>query len=224
VKIGIQATVATLFSFSLFGVAVFWPAGTFNYWQAWVFLAVYAVLAVVATVYFGVNNPDVLRRRMRAGPTVETRPIQKIFITGVFVTFYALLAFSALDHRHGWSTVPAAASLAGDVLVLLGLGIAMVVVAQNNYAAASITVETGQKLVSTGLYGIVRHPMYFGSLIMIAGIPLALGSYWGLAFLIPAVFGLVIRILDEEKALAQDLTGYSDYLHQVRYRLVPRVW
>jgi protein-S-isoprenylcysteine O-methyltransferase Ste14 len=112
----------------------------------------------------------------------------------------------------------------GDVLVAVGLGLAMLVVQQNSYAAATITVEAEQTLVSTGLYGLVRHPMYFGALIMMIGTPLALDSYWGLVVLIPSLFVLAFRILDEEEALKQELTGYVEYTDQVHHRLVPGVW
>ena len=123
-----------------------------------------------------------------------------------------------------WSPVPTAVSLAGDVLVVLGLGIGSLVVLQNSYAAANITVEVDQKVVSTGLYAFVRHPMYMGSLIMLVGFPLALGSYWGLVFIIPSAIVLVLRVFDEEKVLTQELAGYPDYTQQVHYRLVPGMW
>jgi protein-S-isoprenylcysteine O-methyltransferase Ste14 len=112
----------------------------------------------------------------------------------------------------------------GDILVAVGLGVAMLVVAQNGYAAANITVESGQTLVSTGLYGLVRHPMYSGSVIMMVGVPLALDSYWGLVFVIPALVALALRIRDEEELLQQQLSGYREYEQQVHYRLVPFVW
>ena len=114
--------------------------------------------------------------------------------------------------------------LAGDVLVAVGLGVAEFVVSQNRYAASTITVEPDQKLVSTGLYGIVRHPMYVGVLIMMIGVPLALGSYWGLIVVVLGVFVVVVRILDEEKLLRAELDGYGDYTERVHYRLVPGVW
>jgi protein-S-isoprenylcysteine O-methyltransferase Ste14 len=114
--------------------------------------------------------------------------------------------------------------LGGDVLVAIGLGVSMLVVIQNGYAASTITVEAGQKLVSTGLYAVVRHPMYTGTVIMMLGIPLALGSYWGLVFVIPGLIGLAVRIGDEEQLLKQELDGYSAYAQRVRYRLVPYVW
>jgi protein-S-isoprenylcysteine O-methyltransferase Ste14 len=114
--------------------------------------------------------------------------------------------------------------LLGDVLLATGLGIAMLVVIQNGYAAATVTVETGQTVVSGGVYTFVRHPMYVGNMIMMVGVPLALGSYWGLVFVVPGVVTLVLRILDEEKLLTRELAGYREYTQRVRYRLVPYVW
>jgi protein-S-isoprenylcysteine O-methyltransferase Ste14 len=135
-----------------------------------------------------------------------------------------MFVVSALDHRFGWSPVPAQLSLVGDVLVAIGLGVAMAVVIQNGYAAANITVESDQTLVSTGLYGLVRHPMYTGNVILMMGIPLALGSYWGLVFVIPGIVVLALRIRDEEGLLEQELSGYRKYEQKVHYRLVPHVW
>jgi protein-S-isoprenylcysteine O-methyltransferase Ste14 len=120
--------------------------------------------------------------------------------------------------------VPAAVSLLGDFLVAAGIGIAMLVIVQNGYAAATVTVEADQKLTSTGLYKFVRHPMYVGNVVMMLGIPLALGSYWGLVFLISGVLALVLRIRDEEQLLIHELGGYREYRQDVRYRLVPYVW
>jgi protein-S-isoprenylcysteine O-methyltransferase Ste14 len=114
--------------------------------------------------------------------------------------------------------------LLGDVLLATGLGIAMLVVIQNGYAAATVTVETGQTVVSGGGYTLVRHPMYVGNMIMMVGVPLALGSYWGLVFVVPGVVALMLRILDEEKLLTHELAGYREYTQRVRYRLVPYVW
>jgi protein-S-isoprenylcysteine O-methyltransferase Ste14 len=124
----------------------------------------------------------------------------------------------------GWSSPPAVVSVAGDVLVGAGLLIAMISTIQNGYAAANINVESGQNVVSTGMYSVVRHPMYFGNVVLMLGVPLALGSYWALLFVIPGMAVLSIRILDEEKVLASELTGYSEYTQRVHYRLVPGVW
>jgi protein-S-isoprenylcysteine O-methyltransferase Ste14 len=207
-----------------FGLMLFVPAGTTHYWQGWAFLAVFALSTWIPTVYLIRTNPAALERRMSAGPSAETRPLQKILITVVFVAFPATFMISALDHRFGWSSVPAPVSVVGDVLVAVGLGVAMLVIVQNSYAAANVTVEAGQQLVCTGLYGLVRHPMYSGNVVLMLGVPLALGSYWGLLLLIPGVLVLVLRIRDEEELLTQELGGYREYTQQVHYRLVPYVW
>ena len=138
---------------------------------------------------------------MHAGPLAEGRAIQKLVIVGAFADLIAMVVLSALDHRMGWSSVPTWLCLLGDVLVAAGLGIAMLVIIQNNYAASTVTVETGQSVTSDGFYGFVRHPMYVGDVIMMVGIPLALGSYWALVLVIPGMLVLVSRILDEEKML-----------------------
>ena len=223
-KTGLQAVITSIIGLVVFGLVLFLPAWTFNYWQAWVFIAVFAISTWVPSIYLGLKNPAALKRRMRAGPAAETRPVQKVIVSIAFLSLPAVMIFGAFDHRFGWSLVPAAISVIGDALVAIGLGITMLVVIQNSYAAANITVEAGQKVISTGLYGHVRHPMYVGVLIMMAGIPLALGSWWGLAILIPTVIGLVFRILDEEKMLKQELDGYSEYTQKVHYRLIPYVW
>jgi protein-S-isoprenylcysteine O-methyltransferase Ste14 len=214
----------SLVGLAIFGLLLLWPAGTFNYWQAWVFTAVFTVFTLVPSIYLLFTNPAALQRRMRAGPAAETRATQKIVITFASLLVPAVMVFSAFDHRFGWSPVPTPVSLIGDALVAIGLGISQLVIIQNSYAAATVTVEDGQPVVSTGLYGIVRHPMYVGATIMLAGVPLALGSWWGLVLLIPALIGIVVRILDEETMLRQELAGYGEYTHQVRYRLVPHVW
>ena len=220
----VKGAVSAALGLVAFGLMLFLPAGTFHYWQAWVFLAVFAFYTWIPSVYLVRKNPAALERRMHAGPLAETRTLQQIVSTVVFICFPAMLVVSALDHRFGWSSVPTTVTVVGDILVAVGLGVAMLVVAQNGYAAANITVESGQTLVSTGLYGLVRHPMYSGSVIMMVGVPLALDSYWGLVFVIPALVALALRIRDEEEFLQQQLSGYSDYEQQVRYRLVPYVW
>jgi protein-S-isoprenylcysteine O-methyltransferase Ste14 len=214
----------TVFSIVFFGVLLFWPAGTFDYWQAWVFIAVFEVGTMIPTIYLAVKYPDAFRRRTRTGPFAEGRTVQKLINIGIITTTVATAVVSALDHRFGWSTVPTAVVVVGNVLILVGLAVAEVVVIQNNYAAATITVEKDQPVVSTGLYSVVRHPMYVGALILIVGMPLALGSYWGLLTMIPGVLIFVARISDEEKALRQDLAGYDEYIDKVHYRLVPGVW
>jgi protein-S-isoprenylcysteine O-methyltransferase Ste14 len=207
-----------------FGLLLFLPAGTTHYWQGWAFLVVFALSTWIPTVYLMRTNPAALERRMQVGPKAETRPLQRILVTVLFIAFPATFVVSALDWRFGWSQVPAAVSVMGDVLVAAGLGLAMLVIIQNSYAAANIRVESGQTLVSTGLYGLVRHPMYTGNVVLMLGIPLALGSYWGLLLLVPGMLVLVMRIRDEEQLLTQELSGYREYTERVRYRLLPLIW
>jgi protein-S-isoprenylcysteine O-methyltransferase Ste14 len=171
-----------------------------------------------------VKDPAALQRRMRGGPTAETRSAQKIASCFTLLSFPAAMVISAVDHRFGWSQVPTVVSLLGDVVVGVGITITFAVIIQNRYAAANITVETGQKVVTTGLYGLIRHPMYVGILVILVGAPLALDSYWGLLVLIPATSAFAFRILDEEKMLKEELDGYRGYTRDVRYRLMPLVW
>jgi len=224
VKIAVELIGSAVGSVLFFGVLLFWPAGTFEYWQAWVFIAVFLVATMGPTIHLAIDLPDAFQRRLRSGPLAETRLAQKLINLGIMASVIAVSVVSALDHRFGWSSVPTALVVVGDVLVAVGIGMAYVVIIQNNYAAATITVETGQVVVSTGLYGIVRHPMYVGALIMTFGTPLALGSYWGLLVVVAGVLVFVARILDEEKAMRQDLVGYPEYMKKIHYRLVPGLW
>lgn len=213
-----------LVEFVAFGLILFVPAGTVNYWQAWVFLVVVAVLAWLPALYLLRTNPVALQARIRGGPAAETRMAQKVVIAGLYSSLAAMVVVSALDHRFGWSRVPTTICLVGDVVVAVGLSVMGLVVVQNSYAAATVRVEAGQTVVSTGLYGLVRHPMYTGNVIMMVGIPLALGSLWGLVFVVPGLIVLASRIGDEEKLLRSQLEGYRAYTRKVRYRLIPRVW
>jgi protein-S-isoprenylcysteine O-methyltransferase Ste14 len=223
-KFVLQTIASVLFGLVFFGLALFVPAGTFDYWQGWVFIAVFMLSTMGPSLYLAVKNPAALQRRMNAGPTAETRPVQRIIISATVLLVAATVVVSALDHRFGWSTVPLAVVILGNILVAVGLNLAQLVVIQNSYASANITVEADQPLVSTGLYGLVRHPMYVGTLIMMVGTPLALDSLWGLVAVALAVPVLAARILDEEKLLTEQLAGYREYMTQVPSRLIPYVW
>jgi protein-S-isoprenylcysteine O-methyltransferase Ste14 len=175
-KTGLKALAASPIGIVLLGVLVFLPAGTFNYWQGWVFIAVFTLATVIPTLYFARTNPATLQRRLHGGPIAEARTVQKFIIIGAFSGLFAMTAFSAYDHRVGWSKVPTAVCLIGDVLVVAGLSIGMLVIEQNNYAAATVRVEADQKLASRGLYKLVRHPMYAGNLILTVVARLLLGA------------------------------------------------
>jgi protein-S-isoprenylcysteine O-methyltransferase Ste14 len=203
---------------------VFLPAGTLYYWEGWLYSAVFTACSLAITVYLAVNDPQLLERRMRIGPAAETDRPQKIIMVAALLTFAAMPVLSATDHRLGWSSVPAAVVILGNVLIVLANVGFYLVFRENTYGAATIQVTEGQTVISTGPYAVVRHPMYAWALLMILGTPLALGSWWGLLLVVPAIAGLVARILEEERYLAANLAGYADYLRKVRYRLIPFVW
>ncbi|MFZ0657953.1 MAG: isoprenylcysteine carboxylmethyltransferase family protein [Candidatus Binataceae bacterium] len=204
--------------------AVFLAAWTVDYWQAWIFLAIFGGSSLAITAYLMEHDPKLLERRVYAGPRSEKQTRQQIIQAIAFVSFFALLLFPAFDHRFGWSAVPSYIALAGDALVAFGFLIVFFVFKENTFASATIEVDTGQKVVSTGPYSIVRHPMYSGALIMLVGVPIALGSWWGLLMVIPITIVIIWRLLEEEKFLAESLPGYSEYRNKVTYRLAPLIW
>ncbi len=206
------------------GLLLFLPAGTLGYWQGWLLLGVVAGAAWLPSIYLQLTNPAALQRRKRGGPTAEGRTVQKIVMIGLYGSLAAMCVVGALDHRFGWSPVPTVVCLAGAVVVAAGLGVVVMVVIQNSYASTTVQVESGQQVVSTGLYGLVRHPMYTGNVLMLIGTPLALGSYWALIFVVPGLTVLASRIRDEETLLRDELDGYQQYSEKVRYRLVPYMW
>jgi protein-S-isoprenylcysteine O-methyltransferase Ste14 len=178
----------------------------------------------VIGLYLALKDPALLERRKKFGPTKEQSPVQRIAISIGVLAILSLLVFCALAHRFGWCPVPAYVSLAGDAMVALGLMVNLLVFRENSYGGSTIEIVADQRVISTGPYALVRHPMYAGVLIMITGIPLALDAWWGLAIIAVAAPGLIWRILDEEKLLRKDLPGYVEYTQKVRYRLVPYIW
>lgn len=214
----------TVVGLIVLGAIIFIPAGTFAYWRGWVFLIVFTASTTVIALYLALKDPALLERRLKAGPAAETRPLQKALVSLIFLNILALVIVSALDGRFGWSQAPAWVSAAGDVLVALGLMLNLRVLQENSYGAATVEKMEGQKLISTGPYALVRHPMYASAMIMLLGVPLALGSYWGLLFVLLTIPILVLRIFDEEKLLHDALDGYDAYALKVRYRLAPGLW
>jgi protein-S-isoprenylcysteine O-methyltransferase Ste14 len=203
---------------------LFLPAWTLDYWQAWVFLAVFGASALAITVHLMRKDPKLLERRVHAGPTAEKEPTQKIIQFIASIGFAAMLVVSALDYRFAYSRVLPYVSLAGDVFVALGFLIIFFVYKENTFASATIELAPEQKVISTGPYALIRHPMYFGGLVMFVGIPLSLGSWWGLFVIVLMMPAFIWRLLDEEKFLAKNLPGYSEYQNKVAHRLVPFVW
>jgi len=206
------------------GVLVFLPAGTFDYWQAWLFMAVFFTVSLALTVYLAINDRPLLERRMRAGPAAETEPAQKIIIRVALLLIAALPVVSGLDHRFGWSQMPTAVTIFGNALIITAYIGFYFVFRANTYGGATVEISEGHKVISSGPYAIVRHPMYSWALPMLVGIPLALGSWVALLMVGPAIAVIVWRLIDEERLLTNNLPGYADYKRAVPHRLLPFLW
>lgn len=205
---------------------LFIPAGSWKFWQGWAFLGESFIPSILAYLYFYKHDRQLLERRLQSKEKVHE---QKLLITAAKPFFLVALVIPGLDYRWGWSRtllggVPLWLTLLCQVLVLGGFLMVFWVMKVNSFASRTIQVEAGQKVISTGPYSMVRHPLYSGSLVMWLAVPLALGSYiaWpAFALLIPFY---VFRLLNEEKVLCQDLPGYSEYCQRTRFRLVPLIW
>ena len=206
------------------GLLLFVPAGTVRYWPGWAYLSIFFGAAALTTRYLMRHDPALLERRMKGGPTAETRPAEKVIMLAASAGFIAVLVVSALDHRHAWSVVPPYGVLAGDGLVAIGFYFIFLVYRENTFTSATIEIAANQTVISTGPYAVVRHPMYASGMLYMFGTPLALGSYWGLVPLAAMLPFLIWRLFDEERMLSEHLPGYTDYQRKVRYRLLPALW
>ena len=208
----------------IMGALIFLPAWTVRYWQGWICLLVFFVCATGITLDLMKHDPALLERRMTAGAGAEKEKSQKIIQVFTLIVFLALIVVSALDHRFAWSPVPALGVIIGDGLIILGFVFVFLVFKVNTFTSGIIEVAAGQEVISTGPYSLVRHPMYLGALILLMGIPMALGSWWGEIAMAPMIAVLVWRLLDEERFLVRNLPGYEEYRRKVTYRLAPFVW
>jgi protein-S-isoprenylcysteine O-methyltransferase Ste14 len=219
-----RAWIALIVLALVMGLLLFASAGTVAYWQGWVYLSIFFGAGILITLDLMRRDPALLERRLRGGPAAEKRRTEQVIMFWASLGFVALFVVPALDHRFGWSEVPLYAVLAGDALVAVGFYFTFLVYRENTFTSATIEVVAGQKVISTGPYAIVRHPMYASALLYLFGTPLALGSYWGLAAFAAIVPFLIWRLVDEEHLLSGSLPGYTEYQKKVRDRLVPRIW
>ncbi len=200
---------------------IFIPAGTLDYWEAWLYLTNLFAPVIFVLLYLLKYDPELLERRMRIR---EKETQQKKIINFGVPLFILIYMLPGLDKRFGWSDTPVAAVLIADLLVLLGYAVIFLVFRENSYAGRTVAVDPGQQVISSGPYAFVRHPMYLGALLLYILSPLALGSYWGMIPTLLLIPLFVSRIRSEESVLARDLPGYDAYRRKVRYRLLPGVW
>jgi protein-S-isoprenylcysteine O-methyltransferase Ste14 len=206
------------------GIMLFLPGWSLQFWQGWVYLGLFTSLCLYITIYLWKNDRDLLQRRVHAGSAAETERTQKIIQFFAGIAFLTVIGFPALDHRFGWSVVPVYIVFIGYLMVTAGFFFIFRVFRENTFTAATIEVENKQKVISTGPYAVVRHPMYAGALVLLFGTPLALGSWWGLFTVIPITVIIIIRLLNEERFLLKNLEGYEAYYRKVKYRLVRFLW
>ena len=203
------------------GLFFFLPAGTFNYWEAWAYLALLFIPMFFMMRYLIHNDPALLERRMRMR---EKAPEQNLIIKISYIYYIVVFLLPGFDKRFGWSQIPTCAIILAEGLVLLSYLLIVWVFRTNSYASRTVEVDDDQKVIDTGPYAFVRHPMYTGVTVLYILSPLALGSYWVMIPALMIIPLLVARILSEEKILAKDLSGYIEYQQRVRYRLLPRLW
>jgi protein-S-isoprenylcysteine O-methyltransferase Ste14 len=223
-NLNVKAWISLIFLTVVMGLLLFVCAGTVRYWQGWAYLVVFAGASCLTTIYLIKYDPALLKRRLRGGPTAEKERVQKIIMLFTSMGFIALLVVPALDYRFGWSAVPLYIVIAGDMLVATGFYFIFLVYKVNTFTSATIEIAVNQQVISTGPYALVRHPMYASALLYLLGTPLALGSYWGFLAFAATVPFLIWRLLDEEKFLATNLPGYTEYQQRVRSRLIPRIF
>jgi protein-S-isoprenylcysteine O-methyltransferase Ste14 len=208
----------------IMGAALFVSAGTWRFAHAWLFLALHVAWLAFAGAYFLRTDPALVERRMTQDERGEKEPVQQRIIRVLRVMGLAHLVVAGLDFRFGWSRAPAAVTAAGVALFVAGVAVVFAVFRENTHASSIIEVEANQKVVATGPYRFLRHPMYAGTILMGFATPLVLGSYWSALLIPPGWVLLVMRILAEEKLLSQQLPGYAAYMQRTRTRLIPGVW
>jgi len=205
----------------ILGIIFFVPAGSFRFWEAWVYSAVIIIPMIFVVIYFLKRNPDILERRLQFK---EKEPQQKKIVRIGNILFFIAMILPGLDYRFGLSDIPAVMVFSSDAMVLAGIFIYFLVLKENSYASRIIEVQEGQKVISTGPYSVVRHPMYSAVGSMYLFTPIALGSYWAIIPMLLIIPIIVLRILNEEEILKKDLPGYTEYVTKTRYRLIPFIW
>jgi len=220
----LKALGGSLTLYTILALLIFIPFGSIKFWEGWVYLCNFALSSSLITSYLWRKDPKLLERRTKAGPVAEKEKSQKNIQYFANILFIGVMVLPAIDRRLGWSDIPVFIVILGNILVCIGFYLVFLTFKENTFTSAVIEVAAEQKVVTTGPYSKVRHPMYIGALIMLFGTPLALGSGWGLIAFLPFTFVIALRLLAEEKYLISNLKGYEEYCQKVRYRLIPNIW
>ena len=220
-KLLIDALTKFLLGIVLLGAFVFVPAGTFNYLGGWIFMGVLFVPVLIMGVVLYIKAPNLLEKRLK---NKEDQKEQKSVVALSGLLFIAGFIISGLDFRFGWSNVPLAVMIISAVVFVVGYALFGEVMRENAYLSRVVEIQQGQKVIDTGLYGIVSHPMYMSTVLMFLAMPLILGSWYAFIIFLAHPFLLASRIKNEEKVLTEGLEGYSEYKQKVKYRIIPFVW
>ena len=221
VKLLLRALAAFLSGFIVVATLLFLPAGTLCYTNGWLFIGLLFVPILLLGIVLFVKAPDLLRKRLRAKEKEQT---QKGVIALSALLFLAGFIVAGLDRRFGWSRIPAWAVTVASAILLISYALYAEVMRENVYLSRTVEIQKGQRVIDSGLYGMIRHPMYAATVWLFLSIPIVLGSWWSLLAFSPYVFVIVVRILNEEKVLTEGLDGYADYTRRVKYRLIPFIW
>lgn len=220
-KLALSALIKFTFGLALVGALLFLPAGSLAFFNAWLFIGLLFVPMLILGIVLLVKSPDLLKKRLDAK---EKQNAQKGVVAMSALLFLAGFIVAGLDFRFGWSHMPAWAVAVASAILLISYALYCEVMRENAYLSRTIEVQNGQKVVDTGLYGIVRHPMYAVTIWLFLAIPVLLGSLYALLCFLPYIPVIVVRILNEEKLLSAELDGYEEYKKRVKYRLLPLIW
>jgi protein-S-isoprenylcysteine O-methyltransferase Ste14 len=219
-----KASGGLIFLLLILALLTFLPAGTIQYWEAWVYLLLFATATAAITFYLMKKDPKLLEKRVKVGATEEKQSSQKVIQVTASLSFTSIFIVSSLDYRNAWSSMPLYAVIIGEMLVVVGFYVIFLVFKENTFTSATIEVDAEQRVISMGPYSVVRHPMYSGAFLMLIGTPIALGSLWGLVAVLPMFIIISLRMSEEEKFLLRNLPGYKDYCKKVHFRLMPGVF
>jgi len=217
----IKVLIRFVLAIIILGLIFFLPAGSIKFWEAWVYFGILFIPMIFVLIYLLKKDPELLERRMKMKEKEEP---QKVFIKLSLLVFFIAFIIPGFDYRFEWSDVLFIVVIIADLFIFIGYLLFFLVLKENTYASRIIEVEKGQKVISTGPYAIIRHPMYLAALMMYVLSPLALGSYWAILAVLPLPVLVIFRIKNEEKILIDKLPGYREYTQKVKYRLIPYIW